>query len=149
MLASVFEKLQDAVVARLNRRSDLEGVPVIARRNGSIAAKIKENVAKCGLCVIVMPPRPKDISSSATSPVFTEVTLCVRVVENAFVSHGKGDAYATAEIVSRALQAWTPSVTGITAALAMDSDDAWSMDDEPDKYGRYTIEINFLTSASV
>jgi hypothetical protein len=148
-MLSVFEKLQDAVVSRLKRRSDLQGVPVIARRNGSIAAKIKENVAKCGLCIVVMPPRPKDISSSATSPVFTEITLCVRVVESAFVTHSGGDAMSTAEIVSRALQAWTPSVTGVTAALAMDSDDAWSMDDEPDSKGRYTIEINFITSASI
>jgi hypothetical protein len=148
-MLSVFEKLQDAVVARLGRRSDLQGVPVIARRNGSIAAKIRENIAKRGLCVVVMPPRPKDIKSDATTPVFTEATFCIRVVENAFMTHTGGDAMGVAEIVSRALQAWTPPVTGITAALALDSDDAWSMDEEPDKSGRYTIEINFVTSASI
>jgi hypothetical protein len=148
-MISTFEKLQQAVVARLKRRSDMEGVPVLARNNGSIAAKVREKVASRGLCVVVMPPRPKDIATSATAPVFTQITLCVRVIESAYKAHTGMDAVGVAEIVSRALQAWTPQVTGITAALSMDSDDAWSMDDEPDKEGRYTIEINFVTSATV
>ena len=148
-MLSVFTKLQDAVVARLKRRSDMQGIPVLARRNGSVAAKIKENVASCGLCVVVMPPRPKDASSSSTTPVFTDVVLTIRVVESAFKSHVNADALGVAEIVSRAVHAWQPSVIGITAPLAMDGDDAWSMDDEPDKKGRYTVEIKFNTSATV
>lgn len=149
MISSVFNKFQDAVVTRLARRSDLKGISVLARRNGSIAAQIRENVACSGLCVVVMPPRAKDISSTAQTPVFTVVTVCVRVIENVYHGHGGRDAMSVAETVSRALQSWQPTVLGITAPLMMDSDDAWSMDDEPDSKGRYTIEINFATSASV
>ena len=148
-MLSVFEKLQDAVVTRLKRRSDMDGIPVLARRSGSISAKIKENVASCGLCVVVMPPRPKDISTSATTPVFTQVTLSVHVIESVFQTHSGGDAMSVAEVVSRALQAWTPPVAGITAQLSLNSDDAWAMADEPDKKGRYTIDINFITSATI
>ena len=143
------DNLQDAVVARLTKRSDMQGVPVLARRNGSIAAKIRENIASRGLCVVVMPPRPKDISATAKSPVFTQVTLCVRVIESVFRSHPGLDALGVAEIVSRALQAWTPAFSNITAALALDGDDAWTVPDEPDAKGRYIVKVNFLTSATL
>ncbi|HNX04677.1 MAG TPA: hypothetical protein PKI32_04210 [Opitutales bacterium] len=145
---SVFSKLQEAVVARLKRRSDLKGVPVILRKNG-IAATIRESVAKFGLCVVVMPPRPKDADPTQGTPIFTQVVLTVRVVENAFRLHAGPDSMEVAEIVTRALQAWQPQTVGITAPLAIDGDDAWSLDDEPDKKGRYTIEIKFNTSATV
>jgi hypothetical protein len=146
-MQSAFSNLQDAVVARLKRRSDMQGVTVLARRNG-ISATIKENVAKNGLCVLVMPPRPKDATITVKTPVFKSVVFCVRVIENAFLTHAK-DAMSVSGTVSRALHAWQPAVTGITSPLVLDSDDAWSLDDEPDKNGRYTIEIKFTTTASV
>lgn len=146
-MQSTFTKLQDAVVARLGRRSDLQGVAILARRNG-IGASIRESVAKNGLCVLVMPPRPKDATASETTPVFKGVVCCVRVIENAFLSHEK-DAMGVSEIISRSLHAWQPAVAGITSPLVLDSDDAWDLDDEPDKKGRYTIEIKFNTTASV
>lgn len=146
-MQSAFSTLQDAVVARLKRRSDMQGVSVLARRNG-ISASIKENIAKNGLCVLVMPPRPKDATTTATTPVFKGVVFCVRVIENAFLNHAK-DAMSVSEIVSRSLHAWQPAVAGISSPLVLDSDDAWDLDDEPDKNGRYTIEIKFTTTASV
>lgn len=122
-------------------------MPVLARKNG-IAATIRESVAKAGLCILVMPPRPKDADPTQSTPVFTQVVLTVRVVENAFRLHSGPDSMEVAEIVTRSLQAWQPATSGITAPLALDGDDAWSLDDEPDKKGRYTIEIKFHTSAT-
>jgi hypothetical protein len=146
-MQSAFTKLQDAVVARLRRRSDMQGVTILARRNG-IAAIVKESIAKNGLCVLVMPPRPKDATITETTPVFKVVVCCVRVIENAFFTHAK-DAMSVSEVVSRSLHAWQPTVAGIASPLILDNDDAWDLDDEPDKNGRYTIEIKFTTTASV
>ena len=146
-MQSAFRDLQEAVVARLARRSDMQGVPVLARKNG-IAATIREKVAANGLCVVVMPPRPKDATTAAVRPVFKSVVFTVRVVENAFLPHAR-DVMGVAGIVSRSLHAWQPAVAGITSPLVLDGDDAWSLDDEPDKRGCYTIEIKFTTTASL
>jgi hypothetical protein len=148
-MQSTFVKLQDAIGRRLTRLRDLGGVPVLIRRNGSLSSGIKEALAKRGLCVVVMPPRPHRAASGEATPVFSEVTQCVRVVENAFTPHGGCDALGVAERVSRALHGWQPAVPGITTAFSLDSDDAWSMPDEPDAKGRYTIEVNLITSASI
>jgi len=121
---------------------------VLTRLNGNLSAAIKESVAQRGLCVVVMPPRPHTVAQAQDTPVFTQVDLCVRVVESAFQSHA-GDAMGVAELVSRSLHGWQPATPGITSPLVMDMDDAWSMDDEPDRKGRYTIEVNFTTSASI
>jgi hypothetical protein len=147
-MESLFTKLQNAVAARLKRQGDLKGVPVLVRKSG-IAATIRENIAKAGLCVLVMPPRPKDTDPAQSTPVFTQVVLTVRIVENAYRFRSGPGAMEVAEIVTRALQAWQPVLIGITAPLSIDGDDAWSLDDEPDKKGRYTIEIKFNTSASL
>ena len=146
-MQSAFSLLQDAVVARLRRRGDMQGVSVIARRNG-IAASIREGIAKNGICVLVMPPRPKDATTTESTPVFKSVVFCVRVIENAFRTHAM-DAMSVSEIVSRSLHSWQPAVAGISSPLVLDSDDAWDLDDEPDKNGRYSIEIKFSTSASI
>jgi hypothetical protein len=146
-MQSAFTELQEAVAARLSRRGDMQGVSVLARKNG-IAASIREKVASDGLCVVVMPPRPKDATTTAVRPVFKSVVFTVRVVENAFLPHAK-DAMTVAGIVSRSLHAWQPAVAGISSPLVLDGDDAWDLDDEPDKRGRYKIEIKFTTTASL
>lgn len=125
----------------------MQGVTILARRNG-IAASIRESIARNGLCVLVMPPRPKDAIIAEKTPVFKVVVCCVRVIENAFLTHEK-DAMSVSEIVSRSLHAWQPIVGGIASPLILDNDDAWDLDDEPDKNGLYTIEIKFTTTASV
>ncbi|MFA5258176.1 MAG: hypothetical protein WC360_08495 [Opitutales bacterium] len=147
-MQSAFVKLQDAAARRLIRRRDFASIPVLTRRNGNLPASIKEAVAQRGLCVVVMPPRPRRADAGQETPVFTEVDVCVRVVESAFQSHA-GDAMGVAELVSRALHGWQPATPGITTPLALDADDAWSMDEEPDRKGRYMIEVNFTTSASI
>jgi hypothetical protein len=138
------------MVKRISRRRDVAGIPVLRRDNGSLSARLREALAESGLCIVVMPPRPHhaDVTVQA-SPVFSEVTLCVRVVESAFSPHEGADALGVAELVSRALHGWQPPVAGISSALTLDAETAWTMPEEPDSKGRYTIEVNFTTSASL
>ncbi|MBN1404456.1 MAG: hypothetical protein JW942_08340 [Opitutales bacterium] len=147
-MQSILFKLQEAVAIRLRRRRDFSRIPVLTRKNGELSARVKEAIALGGLCVVIMPPRPHKVDAAQNTPVITELELCVRVVESAFQNHGT-DALTVAELVSRALHGWQPAAAGITSPLALDSDSAWAMDEEPDKKGRYTIEVNFTSAASL
>jgi|GEM_PF-3304597 len=147
-MQSALVNLQNAMARRLNRRKDFSAIPVLIRQNGSISANIKESIAQRGLCVVIMPPRPFASDASQGTPVFTEVRVCVRVIESAFQRHNE-DALGVAEMVSRVLHGWKPAVVGITTPIALDDEYAWSMDEEPDKKGRFVIEVNFTTSASI
>lgn len=146
-MQSTLFKLQEAAAARLRRRRDFSRIPVLTRKNGDLSARVKEAVALTGLCVIIMPPRPHKADDALENVVINELELCVRVVESAFHEHSS-DALSVAELVSRALHGWQPVTVGITMPLALDQDTAWSMDDEPDRKGRYTIEVHFTSGVS-
>ncbi len=147
-MQSILLKLQEVAAARLRRRREFARIPVLTRKNGELSARVKEAVALGGLCVIIMPPRPRKADVAQPTPVITRLDICIRVVESAFHSH-EADALSVAELVSRSLHGWQPVMPGITMPLTLDSDSAWAMDEEPDRKGRYTIEVRFTGSASL
>ncbi len=147
---SVLLKLQESVARQLIRKRELRGIPILIRRNGELSQRLDEAVrAGQGVCIVIMPPEPAQAAIDASTLVMTEVILVVRVMENAFAANPRHDALSVAEAVSRLLHGWSPPVRGIATPLALEPDDAWDMPDEPDKKGRFAINVNFNTSATM
>ena len=91
-----------------------------------------------GLCIVVLRAR---IDGG-------DGVLRVRVVENAFAAHPRHDALSLAEVVSRALHGWNPSLPGFETPFSIDGEDAWDIPEEPDARGRYRVGMRFTARAS-
>lgn len=149
-MISALLNLQESTARQLRRRRELRDIPVITRRNGDLGARLSEAIKLGrGLCIVVMPPEPTLAGPGGGTLTLAEVILRLRVVENAFAANPRHDALSVAELASRVLHGWQPPVPGITVPLALEEDDAWDVPDEPDKKGRYTIEVSFATAASI
>src|SRR5262245_38958514 len=113
-MSSVLQNLQAAVVQRLTQKLELPGAAVAARRAADLESQVDAAVkGALGLSLLVLDPAPSRVASSLPGPVFLEVAVTVRVIENLLINTSGSGLLAAAERASKLLHLWPlPSFCG-------------------------------------
>jgi len=149
-MSSRLQALQDAALTRLAAYPVLDTLN-LSRHNASDTAGLVDEAVTTGigLSVLVMPPLPERVAPGAPGPVFEEVELRVRVIENPWTNTTGLTALAVAERVSQALHLWQPQLPGWSAPLRLAGRRPWRELRERDNPERYTLEVTLVTSESL
>jgi hypothetical protein len=148
-MPSVLEHLQTAVVRELREHLCLAGAVVVARRAADLDSQIEAAVqAALGLSVIVLDPRPRRVASDAPGPVFVDIALTVRVIENLLVNETGAGLLAAAERASQVLHLWPLPAPCGDGVLRLAETDPWTAPAGPAR-GAVVLDLHFLAAGTI
>ena len=148
-MRSLLEHLQTSVVRELREHLVLAGAVVIARRAADLDSQIEMAVqASLGLSVIVLDPRPRRIAPDAPGPVFVDIALTVRVIENLLVNESGSGLLSVAERVSQVLHLWPLPAPCAAGVLRLMETDPWTAPSGPAR-GAVALDLHFLAAGTI
>jgi hypothetical protein len=148
-MPSFLEHLQAAVVRELREHLCHAGAVVVARRAADLDSQIEAAVqAALGLSVIVLDPVPRRIAPDAPGPVFVDIALTVRVIENLLVNATGAGLLAAAERASQVLHLWPLPAPGADGVLRLAETNPWTAPAGP-KRGAVALDLHFLAAGAI
>jgi len=148
-MPSMLEQLQAAVVRELREQLGRTGAVVVARRAVDLESQVETAVqAALGLSVIVLDPRPRRCTPAAPGPVFTDIALTVRVIENLLVNESGAGLLAVGERVSQALHLWPLPAPCADGVMRLAETDPWTAPAGPVR-GAVALDIHFLAGGAL
>jgi hypothetical protein len=148
-MPSVLEHLQAAVVRELRERLCLAGAVVVARRAADLDSQLDAAVQSAlGLSLLVLDPRPRKISPTAPGPVFVDIALTVRVIENLLVNSTGPSLLAAAERASQVLHLWPLPAPCADGVLRLADTDPWTQPGNPQR-GAVALDLHFLAAGTI
>ncbi len=147
-MSSVLENLQSAIVRQLREHLCLVGATVVARRAADLESQIEvATQAALGLSVIVLDPCPQRVEPDAPGPVFLEIAVTVRVIENLLINQTGGGLLKTAERAGRALHLWPLPEPWAGCVLRLADHNPWTTPTSPTR-GAVALDLHFLAAGS-
>lgn len=147
-MSSRLEKLQRAIADKIERTQIFRGARVVLEKPTSVEGKIEEKLYNdLGVNIIVKFPIPTFGTSTASTVVFSEVLVKVRVLENIPTNTLGRGAMELGEQILKGLCSWTPPSDGASHPLSLRNE-----------YPYYTlagsattnvVELRFTTSLSL
>jgi len=148
-MSSALENLQTAVVRQLREQMCLAGATVVARRAADLDSQIETAVqAALGLSVIVLDPCPRRVEPSVPGPVYLEIALTVRVIENLLINESGGGLLAAAERASQTLHLWPLPAPWADNVLRLAEHNPWTTPTNPIR-GAVALDLHFIAAGSV
>lgn len=148
-MLSVLENLQMAVVRQLREQLCLAGTNVVARRSADLDSQIETSVQTAlGLSLIVLDPCPRRIEPAAPGPVFLEIALTVRVIENLLLNQSGPSLLTAAERASQVLHLWPLPPPWADNVLRLAEKNAWSTTTSPLR-GAVALDLHFITAGQL
>ncbi|HVU37931.1 MAG TPA: hypothetical protein VHC95_06320 [Opitutales bacterium] len=147
-MSSALESLQSAIVRQLREPMTHLGATVIARRAADLESQLETAIqAALGLSIIVLDPLPRRVEPAAPGPVFAEILITVRVIENLLINeHGTG-ILAAAEHASAALHLWPLSAPWAGQVLRLAENNPWTNPAGPLR-GAVALDLHFLAASA-
>ncbi|MDR1457880.1 MAG: hypothetical protein LBI47_03470 [Puniceicoccales bacterium] len=106
----IFEKLQDAIEKQLLGLNELRNVPILTYKQSDLRSVIEANVKTgIGIAILLMPPVPSHAYAHIGGPVFHDVTIEIKVIENTAMNKLGKSLLSLAEIVMQHLHMWHPN----------------------------------------
>lgn len=154
IIISFLEKLQKQVEIHLNSQQIFKEIPVLSHQINNLESCINEFIQTgINLCILILNPLPIRIIPTPTHIAFEDIKLRVQVIESFCPSHSIRQTLGetntspsilnTAEHISNILHNFKPSIDGWKGWLTLDETNPWTEIKDPQKSGRYIIEINF------
>lgn len=147
-MSCVLENLQATIVRQLREPMAHLGATVIARRAVDLESQLETAIqAAMGLSVIVLDPLPRRIEPAVPGPVYAEILVTVRVIENLLINeHGTG-ILAAAERASAALHLWPLPSPWAGQVLRLAENNPWTNPAGPLR-GAVALDLHFLASSA-
>jgi len=147
-MPSVLEQLQDAIVRELRDRLVATGATIVVRREDDVESQIESAMrGSFGLSVLVLDPRPAMLAPEARGPVFTQIELTVRVIENLLINQTGNSLVAVAERVSQALHLFpVPGAMG-GGVMRLAGKNAWTSPSAP-RRNAVTLDLHFIADGA-
>jgi len=147
-MTSILENLQTAIVRQLREQMGAASATVVARRAADLDSQVEAAVqGALGLSVIVLDPCPQRVEPSVRGPVFLEIGVTVRVLENLLVNETGGGLLALAERVSQALHLWPLPSPWAGCVLRLADHKPWTNPISPMREA-VALELHFLAAGS-
>ena len=148
-MSSVLNQLQNAVVQQLQRRLCLASSTVLARRAADLDSQVEAAVQSAlGLTILVLDPTPRRVEPSVPGPVFLEIALTVRVIENLLANACGPGLLIAAERVSQALHLWNWPTAGGDGVLRLAETNPWTTPVGPLR-GAVALDLHFWAEGSL
>jgi hypothetical protein len=148
-MSSVLIQLQNAVVQQLQRRLCLAGATVLARRAADLDSQIEAAVQSAlGLTILVLDPTPRRVEATVPGPVFLEIALTVRVIENLLANSASTGLLVAAERASQALHLWNWPAPGGEGVLRLAETNPWTAPAGPTR-GAVALDLHFWAEGSL
>ncbi|MDR1433086.1 MAG: hypothetical protein LBI61_01960 [Puniceicoccales bacterium] len=118
----VLEKLQDAIENRLLELNELRNVPILTYKQSDLQSVFRSDMKSgIGTAILLMPPVPNNVLEHVAGPVFSNVSIEVKIIENTATNkHGKSLLFL-AEVVMRHLHMWHPNVVDASYRMELAS----------------------------
>jgi hypothetical protein len=148
-MSSVLIQLQNAVVQQLQQRLCLSGTKVLARRVADLDSQIEAAVQSAlGLTILVLDPIPRRVEAEVPGPIFLEIALTIRIIENLLINAGGAGPLVAAERTSQVLHLWNwPDPDG-EGVLRLAETNPWSVPTGPMR-GAVVLDLHFLAEGSL
>ena len=144
------ENMQLAVDRCLNGSKALADVPVLSRQQSDIQKCLEEfSQTGIGLCLLVLNPIPLKVASNGDKIAFEELSVRVQIIENPCTRGGQPGALFVAEHISKYLHNFQPKLDGWVGWLSLEEKLPWKEIKDPEKRGRYIVEVNFKATGSL
>ncbi|MDR1528129.1 MAG: hypothetical protein LBS22_00890 [Puniceicoccales bacterium] len=118
----ILEKLQDAIEKRLLALSELRNVPILTYKQSDLHSVIEANVKTgIGVVIVLMPPIPSHAYAHVVGPIFHDVTIEIKIVENTAMNKLGKSLLSLAEIVMQHLHMWHPNILDENYQLELSS----------------------------
>ena len=148
-MSSVLIQLQNAVVQQLQRRLCLSGAAVLARRAADLDSQIEAALQSAlGLTILVLDPTPRRVESAVAGPIFSEIALTVRVIENLLANTSGAGLLVAAEHASQALHLWNWPAPGGEGVLRLAETNPWTAPAGPTR-GAVALDLHFWAEGSL
>ncbi len=148
-MTSILENLQMAVVRQLREQSTLASATIMARRTVDLDSQIEAATqASLGMSIIVLDPCPSRVELSLPGPVFQEITITLRLVENLLIKPNGPGLLAAAEQTSHALHLWPLPTPWADSVLRLAERNPWTTLANPVR-GTVTLDLHFIAAGPV
>ncbi|MDR2603618.1 MAG: hypothetical protein LBC11_03620 [Puniceicoccales bacterium] len=121
-MEGILEKLQDAIEKRLLALNELRNIPILTYKQSDLSSVIETNVKTgIGIAIMLMPPVPSRVHAHVAGPVFHDVTIEIKIIENTAMNKSGKSLLSLAEIVMQHLHMWHPNILDENYQLELSS----------------------------
>ena len=100
----VLEQLQDRVYQELRMLSDFQKICIVAQKRSSLESFCEQLIQQnLGEGIFIAAPLPKKIVSEVAGPVYEQIELAVKIVENVATNESGSSALFLAERIAQCL----------------------------------------------
>jgi hypothetical protein len=118
----IFEKLQDAIEKQLLGLNELPNVPILTYKQSDLSSVIEANIKTgIGMAILLMPPVPSHAYAHVGGPVFHNVIIEIKIIENTAMNRLGKSLLSLAEIIMQHLHMWHPNVSDENYQLELSS----------------------------
>lgn len=143
------ENLQQAVERYLNLQKIFKEIPVLSHQESNFESCLTEFVTTgVGLCILVLNPIPLRIIPGKDRVAFEDIQIRVQVIESPCTNQSGLSTLSVAEHVSQCLHHFQPTLDGWKGWLLINENHPWKELKDPQKTGRYILEITFQAKGS-
>jgi hypothetical protein len=108
----ILEKIQNAVGERLLALNELRNIPILTYRQSDLNSAMQANLKSgIGTVILLMPPIPTRTQPHVVGPVFGEVMVEIKIIENTVGNKSGKSLLSLAETVMQNLHLWSPGVS--------------------------------------
>lgn len=141
---SFLETIQHRVESHLNAQTVFKDIPVFSHQESNLENCLNEFIQSgIGLCIVILNPIPLRIIPAIDVLAFEDIQLRVQVIESPCTNTSKITVLSVAEHISAILHNFRPMITSWKGWITLDELHPWTEIKDPQKTGRYILEINF------